>query len=596
MRIHIPSLARRTAAAFGVLALPLVALGAAPAHASAQPRPSASAGKPFQATAVAGRFNGTADGISLVGGALSTTPVATSNGDGTFSFTDAKAGVGTFGEMAKAPGVSVLSGDFNGDGRTDLALVGPAGWNTIPVAYSNGDGTYNVIQDYAPDFAGWAYWAYGAKPVVGDFNGDGKDDIALIGAGYFTTIPVAFSNGDGTFRVTNTSSPNFAAWGIGNGTVASVGDFNGDGKDDIVLTGAGYFTTIPVAFSNGDGTFTITNTSSPSFAGWAYWAYGAKPLIGDFNGDGKADIALTSAGYFTTIPVAFSNGDGTFTITNTSSPSFAGWATVSGAHAVAGDFNGDGKTDIALVGGQGWTSIPVAFSLGGGAFSVTAQSVPTLPQVASSPDAQPVLGDFNHDGRTDVAVVGAFGADGVFVALSNGDGTFTEKSSLSGAAVTFSREAQPALAAAGQSFPLISSSGCLTPADIEYANPANPSLGNSSVLVDNGDNGDCAHPTLFQLDSSGNVTTPDGSKWSIRFDEPNTGGADHFRLVSVSDSSQCLTAGQNDTVPFAEQQLTIDQNGNPEFVWVVVNVTYNHVAHGTTCNINTVADQDFWTH
>ena len=87
-------------------------------------------------------------------------------------------------------------------------------------------------------------------------------------------------------------------------------------------------------------------------------------ISGDFNGDGRDDVALVGGPAWTSIVVAFSNGDGNFRLTNTANAAFSGFAPASGAKAVSGDFNGDGWSDIALVGGP-WSDIKVADSAGG---------------------------------------------------------------------------------------------------------------------------------------------------------------------------------------------------------------------------------------
>ena len=172
---------------------------------------------------------------------------------------------------------------------------------------------------------------------------------------------MAFSNGDGTFNVTNAALANFPGWTALAGAKIFVGDFNGDGKTDIGVTGVAGWGSVPLAFSNGDGTFTVTNGPAADFA-WLAALSGEKIVVGDFNADGKVDVAATGdPSDSATLPVIFSRGDGTFYPTNQPIMSFAYWDTLT--LPLAGDFNGDGRMDMALTGVTGWGSVPVAFSL-----------------------------------------------------------------------------------------------------------------------------------------------------------------------------------------------------------------------------------------
>jgi M6 family metalloprotease-like protein len=343
-------------------------------------------------------------------------------------------------------------GDVDGDGRADVALTGgflpctSTPWQSIPVAFSKGNGTFRVTNAAAPDFAGWSVLGsdtgplQGALPVMGDFDGDGRADVALTHGPNWLSIPVAFSNGNGAFHVTNTTVQDFPTWSavINNG-FAVAGDFDGDGRDDLAVTGNASSNSIPVAFSNGDGSFRVTNNVQADFASWAALPQ-AELLAGDFNGDGRGDLALTGGLYpdgsgnwlpWESIPVALSNGDGTFTVTNAAVPDFPHWSTATdlgllGARggAVTGDFDGDGRADIALVRGvTAWRSIPIAFSNGDGTFHVTNKTVNDFPQFA--PYARQVLaGDVDGDHRDDLMLTGGTSWASLPVAFSNGDGTF----------------------------------------------------------------------------------------------------------------------------------------------------------------------------
>jgi V8-like Glu-specific endopeptidase len=326
--------------------------------------------------------------VALTGGVgWNSIPIAFSTGSGTFAVTNLA--VSNFPALAQAPGARPVSGDFNGDGLSDLALIGGSS-TIIPVAFSNGNGTFSVTQLGNSAFAGLATTA-GAKVVPGDFNGDGRTDLALTGVSAWTTLPVAFSTGSGAFNVTNLANSTFPALAATAGAKLVAGDFDGDGRDDLAATGVSAWTSVPIAFSNGNGTFSGASMFNATFPALAATA-GAIPVSGDFNSDGRDDIALTGGAGWTAMPVAASNGNGTFTITTTPLAAFLSLARVAGAKPVVGDFNGDRRDDIALTGPSSFNSIPVAINSGGSSFSVLASPLATFPALAATSGAVPVAG------------------------------------------------------------------------------------------------------------------------------------------------------------------------------------------------------------
>jgi len=378
--------------------------------------------------------------IVLTGGSgWNTMPFAQFDSTGYLDYYNPSVG-NPFANWAATSGVQVLVGDFNGDGLSDIALVGIPGEDVVAVALNNSDGTFTPYLFSVPGFASWMATP-GVRVLVGDFNGDGHADIALAGGKGWNTVPVAFFNNG--FTVTNLPVGAFASFAATPGVQVLVGDFNGDGKSDIALTGGAGWASVPVAFSNGDGTFkitndTVTNSSPGDFARMAATP-GAHALVADFNQDGKADIALVGGTNWASVPVAFSNGDGTFkitnaTVTNSSPGDFARWAAAPGARALVGVFVGvldpfGGNTvagvDIALVGGSGWNTLPVAHSNGDGTFTVTNKPVGAWFQAsAAAPGAQVLVGDFNRDGLADIALVGGAGWNTAPLAFSLGGGNF----------------------------------------------------------------------------------------------------------------------------------------------------------------------------
>ena len=372
------------------------------------------------------------DDIGLLGSSSPGLPVAFSNDDGTFTVTDR--GAGDFPAWARTPGVQRLSGDFNSDGLTDYALVGGGGWQSIPVALSDGNGKFTVSNSFVGGFGNMFGSASSAKAVAGDFNHDGYTDIALTGGSGWASIPVAFNLGGGNFNVTNMSVPLFPQLAAMPGARPMVGDYNKDGFADIALVGGVGMNTIPIAHSFGNGQFQVTNQQASSVfcgfvcngANFPFLAQmsGAQIVTGDFNADGYTDFAMTVAPNSLSIIVALNLGFGNFQVKTSNAASFPTLASRQGAKLLTGDFNKDGYTDLVLVGGINMNSIPIVLSTGFGNFQFNDIVVPNFGTWAAASGVRPVTGDYNGDGYTDISLVGGVGWQSIPIAKSVGYGVF----------------------------------------------------------------------------------------------------------------------------------------------------------------------------
>jgi hypothetical protein len=233
------------------------------------------------------------------------------NGDGTF-----------------APGIStgdnlyyfVAAGDFNGDGKLDLAIPVPTiGAPQIAVLLGNGDGTFQ-----AP-----SYYAAGDTPlsiVVGDFNNDGKLDLAVSESDE-NAVGIFLGNGDGTFGPFSDYPTSVAPYQL------VTADFNGDGNLDLAVAASG----VSVLLGRGDGTFA-------SYVNYATVGNSYYLAATDLNGDGKVDLAVTAALLSSPSSTLLGNGDGTF-----QRPGTFGLGPEAGAGPLSvSDFNDDGRPDLVL--------------------------------------------------------------------------------------------------------------------------------------------------------------------------------------------------------------------------------------------------------
>lgn len=299
-----------------------------------------------------------------------------------------------------------IATDLNGDGVPDLAGTGN---NAASVMLGNGDGTFRPKINYpvggqAQDLA------------AGDFNGDGRIDLVVSLSDIVSSLSLLTGNGDGTFNAP-VNFPNTGAQEDSPAVVAT--DLDNDGRLDVVLAHAiGCFVspcvparTITVMLGFGDGTFQLPFDIDVGTGM-------SRIVVGDFNRDGIKDLAI--AGDNSQVYTLLGVGNGTFlkqpTITLTADTLF-----VDGTDIDIADLNGDTIQDLVVAIPTNGSRTAILLGNGDGTFQPA--QILTEPRLRV-PQYQ-VIGDFNRDGFQDLALALANGTEGLFeIRNGNGDGTF----------------------------------------------------------------------------------------------------------------------------------------------------------------------------
>jgi hypothetical protein len=287
---------------------------------------------------------------------------------------------------------AVAVADINGDGRPDLVISDGIA-EKVTVLLNMTPGGSGTVSFAAPQT--FAVGSPAGDVAVGDFNGDGRPDLAVIDSGDNTVSVLLNTTPAGAGTATFAAQQTFAA-GSSPDTLA-VTDFSGDGRPDVVIANSGGADTVSVLLNT-----TPAGATTPSFAPLRTFAASdpSDVTVGDFNGDGRPDLAFAVSGSNAVGVLMNKTPAGAATLSFSSQQTFA-VGSVPLALTV-GDFNGDGRPDLGSVNYQGNSVSVLLNTTSAGAMSPAFAAQQTF-AVGSFPRVA-VTGDFNGDGRTDLAV------------------------------------------------------------------------------------------------------------------------------------------------------------------------------------------------
>jgi hypothetical protein len=260
------------------------------------------------------------------------------------------------------PNDQIVVGDFNGDGADEVVIFNGVDWVMpyLGLLASDGSGGLRLIARYDGDIPGWGGFARNDKFYAADLNGDGKHDLIVTNGDDWSMTYVGLLRSTGWgFTLTNRYDGDIPGWGgLARHDEFFVGDLNGDGRDDLVIfNGRDWSMAYVGLFTSGRSGLTMTARYDGDIPGWGGLARNDKLVLGDFDADGRCDVFIFNGDDWSMAYLGLfrSTGRG-LAYVNRYDGDVPGWGGLARHDRFfAADLNGNGRCDLWAWNHEDWS-------------------------------------------------------------------------------------------------------------------------------------------------------------------------------------------------------------------------------------------------
>lgn len=298
----------------------------------------------------------------------------------------------------------VYTGDFNGDGRDDVLIHNG---NGIQIYRSDGSALDIVFSAVERVPGSWQF-AAGDRFFVGDFNGDGKDEVVVYNATNWVRpyLGLLVDDGNNGLRLIRRYQTSLPGWQFGRNDQFHVADFNGDGRKDLIISNGQDWSTPYLGMVRSNGTsLTVVRRYDGVLAGWQM-RRNDRLYVGDFDGNGRDDLFVWNGTDWSTRYLAMLRSDGAaYTMVRRYDNSLVGWQMSAGDRHYVGDFDGNGRDDLYVFNGADWSKAYLAMLRSNATSLTTVRRYDgNAPGWQMRRNDQHWVGDIDGDGRADLFV------------------------------------------------------------------------------------------------------------------------------------------------------------------------------------------------